>query len=69
MTSSFSLGIASKVIADFRFCMKNDMQIFRRKHIYFNFPEKLLEVPSWLNWTHIHVFFYYEQSKKMLLSK
>lgn len=46
MTSSFSLRIAPKVIADFRFCMKNYMQIFRRKHIYFNFPEELLEVPS-----------------------
>lgn len=47
MTSSFSLGIAPKVIADFlRFCVKNDMQILRRKHIHFNFPGEQLEVPS-----------------------
>lgn len=46
MTSSFSLGIAPKVIADFKIPVKNDMQIFRRKHIHFNFPGELLEVLS-----------------------
>lgn len=69
MTSSFSLGIAPKVIADFKIPVKNDMQIFRRKHIHFNFPGELLEVLSWLNWSCIHVFFNYEQTKKMLISK
>lgn len=64
MTSLFSLGIAPKVIADFKIPVKNDMQIFSRKHIHFNFPGELLEVLSWLNWTCIHVFLTMNRLKK-----
>lgn len=49
MTSSFCLGIALKVIADFKnLCEKWYANFFWRKHVHFNFPGELLEVPSQL---------------------